>query len=118
MNIEILSSITTGDEDYITPNPTTPQVFGLNLLEGKSELKFSFDTSQNLLINIAGIYGEGFFKWDEEIDSNRTYYIYGYEDRLTLTSFTSKEEYKLTTLTVKSVDFSFLESEDKKFVFY
>ena len=35
-----------------------------------------------------------------------------------MTSFTSKEEYKLTTLTVKSVDFSFLESEDKKFVFY
>ena len=117
VNIELLSTIM-GNETYITPNPSTAQVFGINLQEGQKAIKFSFETTQNLLINIAGISGEGYFKWDEELDSNRTYYMYGFEDRLTLTSFTSKDEYKLTTLTASGVDFPFTESESKAFVFY
>ena len=116
-NIEVLSTIM-GDEEYITPNPATPQVFGVNLKEGKKSLELRFDTTQNLLINIAGISGEGYFKWDEMLETNKTYNLFGFEDRLTLTSFTSNEDFKIATLTATSKDFSFSELEDKSFVFY
>ena len=92
--IEVLSS--TYKYDYkITPNPSTPQIFAL---KGNS-MHYSFDTTQDLLINIACVSGQGYFYWDEEKPIK--YYLSGKEDRLTLTSATKDVKNKLANLVAK-----------------
>ena len=108
--IEVLSS--TYKYDYkMTPNPSTPQIFAL---KGNS-MQYSFDTTQDLLINIVCVSGQGYFYWDEE--KAVKYYLSGKEDRLTLTSATKDVKYKLANLVAKSNNTK-ADSNKPEFIYY
>ena len=108
--IEVLSS--TYKYDYkITPNPSTPQIFALK----GNIFQYSFDTTQDLLINIACVSGQGYFYWDEEKPIK--YYLSGREDRLTLTSSTKNVKNKLANLIAKSNNKK-ADSNKPEFIYY
>ena len=113
--IEVLSSTYTYRDDQVfVPNPSTAQIFALR----SSRIQINFETSKDLLINIVGINGGGFFYWDTLKEKNTSYYLYGFEDRLTLTSGTEFIETVLSSLVAQSTTFSWSESEQSGFVFY
>ena len=113
--IEVMSSTYTYYEGQIfVPNPSTAQVLAL----GSKHIKFNFETSQDLLINIVGISGSGFFNWETDKEKNINYFLDGFEDRLTLTSGTDIIDNKLSSLVVQSTSFSWLEENDSGFIFY
>ena len=108
--IEVLSS--TSKDFSFTPNPSTPQLFSL---QSKKELHLNFQTTQDLLINIACVSGEGFFRWDGE---NRKYHLSGSDDRLSLTSGTQNNALKLSSLIATASEFQPNRLDDSGFVFY
>ena len=108
--IEVLSS--TSKDFYFTPNPSTSQIFSL---QANKELFLNFQTTQDLLINIVCVSGEGFFRWEEE---NRKYYLSYSGDRLTLTSGTQNINYKLSSLVAKANQVKSHKIENSLFVFY
>ena len=113
--IEILSSTYTYRENQVfVPNPSTAQIFAL----GSSKIMINFETSKDLLINIVGINGGGYFNWDTDKEKNINYYIYGFEDRLTLTSGTEIADNRLSCLVAQSTTFSWFEDDKSGFVFY
>ena len=68
------------------PNPTTPQIYAL----GNNAVLLNFVTTKNLLINIVSVNGIGYFNWKEnEGDDSTKCYLNGFNDRLSLSSFTS-----------------------------
>ena len=108
--IEVLSS--TSKDFSFTPNPSTAQLF---TLQSKKNLFLNFQTTQDLLINIACVSGEGFFRWDGE---NRKYHLSGSDDRLTLTSGTHNNSLKLSSLIATANDIQPNKLDDSGFVFY
>lgn len=109
--IEVLSS--TYKYDYkITPNPSTPQIFALK----DNNMQYSFDTTQDLLINIVCVSGQGYFYWDEE--KAVKYYLSGKEDRLTLTSATKDVKYKLANLVAKPDNEAAVNGNKPEFIYY
>ena len=108
--IEVLSS--TSKDFSFTPNPSTPQLFSL---QSKKELLLNFQTTQDLLINIACVSGEGYFHWDGE---NRKYHLSGSDDRLSLTSGTQNNALKLSSLIATASEFQPNRLDDSGFVFY
>ena len=113
--IEVLSSIYTYAENQIfVPNPSTPQVFAIK----DKRILFNFETSQDLLINIVSISGNGYFFWEKEEDQNINYYLNGFEDRLTLTSGIYEKDHKLSKLVAQSTVFTMFQPDDSGFVFY
>ena len=78
----------------------------------------NFETSRDLLINIVGFDGGGYFNWDTEKVKDINYYIYGFEDRLTLTSGTEIEDNRLSYLVAQSATFPWSERNYELFVFY
>jgi ssDNA-binding Zn-finger/Zn-ribbon topoisomerase 1 len=109
--IEVLSSTYTYDYQ-ITPNPSTPQIFALN----ENKMQYSFDTTQDLLINIECVSGKGYFYWNEEKPVK--YYLSGRGDRVTLTSATKVKEHKLANLVAKSNNKKKDEKNNPGFIYF
>ena len=109
--IEVLSS--TSKDFFVTPNPSTPQIFAL---QSSNKLHLNFQTTQDLLINIVCVSGEGFFQWEEE--NIKKYHLFGKDDRVTLTSGTNRTEDKLNSLVAESSTFNWYKSDNSGFVFY
>ena len=105
--IEILSSTYKfTQESSMFPNPSTPQIFAVK----NTKINLNFATTKDLLLNIVSLDGEGFFYWGgQEEGTQQKYYLNGFEDRLSLTSYTENEEEKLAALYVEA---------DNKFIFY
>ena len=113
--IEVLSSTYTyTEEQTIIPNPSTAQIFAI----GSTKVKFNFETSQDLLINLVCVSGSGMLNWENEREKNIYYYLYGYEDRLTLTSGTDIAEDTLSSLVIQSTTISWFDERHSGFVFY
>ena len=104
------------DQLTIIPNPSTAQIFAL----GKNKIiKFNFETTKDLLINIVSLSGEGSFNWNTNEEEKIQYYLNGFEDRLTLTSATSIEKNQNSLLVVQSNTFVADDNDkDAGFVFY
>ena len=115
-DIEVLSSTYYyNDETNFYPNPSTPQIFAI----GKHLIKLNFQTTQDLLLNIVSISGEGHFNWNTTIESeNQKYYLSGFEDRLTLTTYTKDDESKLSSLMIDSSDTTLSSDDNSGFIFY
>ena len=98
--IEILSSTYTFKQDIsMYPNPSTAQLFALD----SQKINLNFATTKDLLLNIVSIEGEGDFYWGGKIEGEEIkYYLSGFEDRLSLTTFTEEKEEKLSALNVES----------------
>ena len=109
--IEVLTS--TSKDFFVVPNPSTPQIFAL---QSGNKLHLNFQTTQDLLINIVCVSGEGFFQWEEE--NIRKYHLFGKEDRVTLTSGTNRTEDRLNSLVAESSTFNWYKSDNSGFVFY
>ena len=113
--IEVLSSTyLIKEESSLVLNPSTPQVFSI----GDKRCYFKFETSQDLLINIVSISGDGYFIWEKEEEKDIRYILSGFEDRLTLTSGTSEKENQLSRLVAQSTTFTIFEKDESGFVFY
>ena len=113
--IEVISSIYIYDENAVfVPNPSTPQVFSI----GENKIFFNFETSQDLLINVFTISGDGRFYWELEDEKNIRYYLNGFGDRLSLTSGTYERENSLSKLVAESTTFTIFEEDNSGFVFY
>ena len=98
--IDVLSS-TYAYENGMTfvPNPSTAQLFALQ----DKYMYFSFPTKSDLLLNINSISGIGYFKWEEEGETQqRDMYLKGRGDRLSFT--TLKDPDKLPKLSVTSTN--------------
>ena len=109
--IDVLSS--TSKDFFAVPNPSTPQIFSL---QSSNKLSLNFQTTQDLLINIVCVSGEGSFQWEEE--KFRKYHLFGNNDRLTLTSGTNSSEDKLSSLVAESSSFNWYKGDNSGFVFY
>ena len=113
--IEVLSSTYLIKEDSsIVLNPSTPQIFSI----GDKRCYLKFETSQDLLINIVSVSGDGYFIWEKEEKKDIRYILSGFEDRLTLTSGTSEKENQLSRLVAQSTTFTIFEKDESGFVFY
>ena len=108
--IDVLTS--TSKDIYFVPNPSTAQIFAL---QAQKQLYLNFQTTQDLLINIVCVSGDGFFRWEEE---NRKYHLSGFGDRLTLTSGTSKVDNLLSHLVAESSQYQWNKLDNSGFVFY
>ena len=75
----------------------------------------NFQTTQDLLINIVCVSGEGFFRWEEE---NRKYHLSGFGDRITLTSGTNNYDNVLSHLIAESSQYQWNKLDNSGFVFY
>ena len=115
--IEVLTStFTTGT--IIKPNPSTPQLFAI---PKDKKLNINFETTQDFLINIVDVSGSGYFYWEEEGEENQrksSCSLDGYGDRITMTSYTSNEYYKLAHLVGKNTEFVWFGGNNTEFVFY
>ena len=109
--IEVYSSTYSYKDDMnLYPNPSTPQIFAI----ANHTINLNFITTQDLLINIVSLFGAGTFKWNEIGKEDREFFLEGYDDRLSLTTYTPDEENKIAPLNVASST-----TMDKKgFVFY
>ena len=111
--IEVLSSTYKfSNNQVIVPNPSSAQIFAL----GDKTIEFNFDTDQDLLVNIVSLSGEGEFYWNTNEEENFKYYLNGYEDRLTLTTNTTRQSE--TKLKVTSNTFVGKTPYKAGFVFY
>ena len=109
--IEVLSSTS---KDYFTvPNPSTPQIFKI---PSDKKLYLHFQSSQDYLINIFCVSGEGSFHWEDE--PNKKFHLLEYNDRLTLTSGAKKEENKFSRLIATSSEYNWYKNDNSGFVFY
>ena len=108
--IEVLSSTYSYENDLnLFPNPSSVQIFGI----GNHAVSLNFVTTQDLLLNIVSLSGTGQFYWND-FENRRNYYLSGYDDRLSLTTFTEDLETKLAPLMVESLT----EGQKEGFVFY
>ena len=98
--IEILSSTFTFIKDIsMYPNPSTAQLFAVN----NQKINLNFATTKDLLLNIVSVEGEGAFYWGGKIEGAEIkYYLSGYDDRLSLTTYIEEKEEKLSALNVES----------------
>ena len=108
--IDVLTS--TSKDYYFVPNPSTAQIFNV---PAQKQLYLNFQTTQDLLINIVCVSGDGFFRWEEE---NRKYHLSGFGDRLTLTSGTSNYEHLLSHLIAEASQYQWNKLDNSGFVFY
>ena len=108
--IDVLTS--TSNDYYFVPNPSTAQIFAL---PASKQLYLNFQTTQDLLINIVCVSGEGFFRWEEE---NRKYHLSGFGDRITLTSGTDNYDNVLSHLIAESSQYQWNKLDNSGFVFY
>ena len=115
-DIEVLSSTYYFyNEMNFYPNPSTAQIFAI----GKNIIKLNFQTTQDLLLNIVSISQEGHFNWNTTVQSeSQKYYLSGFEDRLSLTTFTKDEETKLSALMIDASDSSISDNDMSGFIFY
>jgi hypothetical protein len=115
--IEVMTS-TFSSQEYIKPNPSSPQLIAIR--PGK-QIYLNFETTQDFLINIVNVAGGGYIYWDEEKDdihAKTPCSLNGYGDRITMTSYTSKEDYKLSSLVFKNNDFAYFTDNSTEFIFY
>ena len=96
--VEVLSSsfFIKYDNVSYTPNPSTPQIYAI----GDHSINFNFWTTKDYLVNIACVSGRGKFYWQDHPDVK--YYLGGFGDRISLTTYTNIEENKLSLLKVES----------------
>jgi hypothetical protein len=109
--IEVLSS--TSKDYYTVPNPSTPQIFKI---QTNKQLYLNFQTTQDYLINIFCVSGEGSFHWEDE--ANKKFHLFEYNDRLTLTSGIKKEENNFARLIATSSEYNWYKNDNSGFVFY
>ena len=109
--IEVLSS--TSKDYYTVPNPSTPQLFKI---PSNKLLYLNFQSTQDYLINIFCVSGEGSFHWEDE--ANKQFHLFEYNDRLTLTSGTKKDEKKFSRLIASSSEYNWYKNDNSGFVFY
>jgi len=101
--MEVLSSTYLYTNDMnIYPNPSSAQIFAI----GENKINLNFVTTKDLLLNIVCISGLGAFYWADEKESGKRYLLEGYDDKMSLTTFTSDDETKLASLIVESSTFS------------
>ena len=77
--IELYTSFNT-NEELLSPNPSTPQIFLLN--KDKPQIGINFFTTKSILINIESLYGEA--NLILENDSSTIYYLRDADDNLEL----------------------------------
>ena len=114
--IEVLSSTNYYYENMtFYPNPSTPQIFALN----EKNLKFNFETTKDLYINIVSISGEGYFHWDSKINNiTKKYYLNGFENRLSLSTYSNLEEEKSSLLKIEVPESIYNNKDNPGFIFY
>ena len=114
--IEVLTSTNYYYENMtFYPNPSTPQIFALN----KKNLKFNFETMKDLYINIASIFEEGYFHWDSKINNiTNKYLINGFENRLSLSTYSKIEGQKSSLLKTEVPESIFNKKDNSGFIFY
>ncbi len=111
--VEVLSSTYSYQNDLnLFPNPSSVQIFGI----GGNAVSLNFVTTQDLLLNIVSLSGTGNFYWNDNENERRNFYLSGYDDRLSLTTFTEDQETKLAPLIVESLISTEVQKEG--FVFY
>jgi len=111
--MEVLSSTQVYYDDVsIYPNPSTVQIFAT---ESKN-INLNFVTTQDLLLNIVSLAGTGCLFWGDEKEETDKYYLEGYNDRLSLTTYTKDEETRLAPLNIHSSEFPNIDKGG--FVFY
>ena len=112
--IEVLSSTFTFYNNMnFYPNPSTAQIFAI----GDKSINLKFSTTKDLLLNIVCISGIGRFRWSDKSDKD-SYYLDGYDDRLTMTTGTDDEEHKLDSLNAISSIVGTPEEYKGGFIFY
>ena len=116
--VEVYSSTYYYYENMIIhPNPSSPQIFAL----GNRKIRLNFSTIQDLLLNIVSISEEGYFNWEVKDQKDlEKYYLKGFEDRLSLTTYTSNPDLKNGSLQVNANDLILKEGNNDKsgFIFY
>ena len=101
--MEVLSSTYLYTDDMnIYPNPSSAQIFAI----GENKINLNFVTTKDLLLNIVCISGLGAFYWADEKDNGNKYLLEGYDDKMSLTTYTTDDETKLASLIVESSTFS------------
>ena len=114
--IEVLSSTNYYYENMtFYPNPSTSQIFALN----ENKLRCIFETTKDLSINIVSISEEGYFHWESK-NSNVTkkYYLNGFEERLSLSSYTKEEKEKSSSLNIELPESALNNKDNSGFIFY
>ena len=114
--VEILSSTHYLYENMVFyPNPSSAQIFAL----GNKKIRLNFGTIKDLLLNIVSISEEGYFNWDTiEPKENKKFYLNGFEDRLSLTTYTEENEFKLASLMVDGSELTLKQDDNSGFIFY
>ena len=100
------------DDVQIYPNPSTVQIFAT----GNKNVSLNFITTQDLLLNIVSIAGTGGFHWGDEKGAQDIYYLQGFNDRLSLTTYTGDMEMRFAPLKIFSSQFP--QYENGGFIFY
>ena len=110
--VEVLSSTYSFENNSrVFPNPSTAQIFAL----GNHQIFLNFITSQDLLLNIVSLSGEGNFYWSIEYNPDKEYYLSGLNDRLSLTTYIDDKN-QVPSLKVDSTTPK--ETQPEGFVFY
>ena len=114
--VEVLSSTHYLYEDMVFyPNPSSAQIFAI----GNKKIRLNFSTIKDLLLNIVSISEEGYFNWDtNDTNENKKFYLNGFEDRLSLTTYTKEKEYKLASLMVDGSELTLNQDDNSGFIFY
>ena len=113
--VEVLSSTYYIYENMILhPNPSSAQIFAIN----NKKIRFNFATTQDLLLNIVSLSEEGFFQWESKTGENNKYYLKGFEDRLSLTTFTQDADSNSSSLIVDASELQLKKDDNSGFIFY
>ena len=111
--MEVLSSTYAYYNDMdIYPNPSTAQIFAIR----DFRINLNFVTTKDLLLNIVGLSDSGAFFWGDEKEQEKKYYLEGYDDRLSLTTYTEDKDNQLTPLKVETTTLG--EIQRGGFIFY
>ena len=116
--VEVFSSTYYYYENMIVyPNPSSPQIFAI----GNKKIRLNFSNFEDLLLNIVSISEEGYFNWEikDQKDLIKNY-LKGFEDRLSLTTYTADANLKSSLLQVNSNELKLKEenNDTSGFIFY
>ena len=111
--IEVMSSSQVYYENVtIYPNPSTAQIFATQ----DKDINLNFVTTKDLLLNIVSVAGTSTLFWDDEKGREEKYYLRGFNDRLSLTTYTDDKEKLFAPLQISTKQF--INHEKAGFVFY
>ena len=108
-DIELYTSFKTF-EDRLSPNPSTAQVYSMDLL--KRNISLDFITTKSFAVNIMSLYGEA--RISLEKDPQGIFYLRGAEDSL---DYVIKGKEGETLLTVENLRYGLTEAKNPGFAF-